>query len=115
MLHASGAQVAFRFNSYVALALAERLAGIQGVAWVALLVALCVLLCNIAAVAWPLARLAATFLARAGEEPADHQHGGGSGLQPARPEAARISPPPRWCASALPSAAAGPDGGGRGP
>lgn len=55
MLHASGAQVAFRFNSYVALALAERLAGIQGVAWVALLVALCVPLCNIAAV-WPLAR-----------------------------------------------------------
>ncbi|WP_298832711.1 AEC family transporter [uncultured Piscinibacter sp.] len=54
-LHASGAQVAFRFNSYVALALAERLAGIQGVAWVALLVALCVPLCNIAAV-WPLAR-----------------------------------------------------------
>jgi hypothetical protein len=54
-LHASGAQVAFRFNSYVALALAERLAGIQGVAWIALLVALCVPLCNVAAV-WPLAR-----------------------------------------------------------
>ena len=53
--HASGAQTAFRFNSYVALALAERLAGTQGVAWVALLVALCVPLCNIAAV-WPLAR-----------------------------------------------------------
>jgi predicted permease len=54
-LHASGAQVSFRFNSYVALALAERLAGTQGVAWVALLVALCVPVCNIAAV-WPLAR-----------------------------------------------------------
>jgi len=54
-LHASGAQVSFRFNSYVALALSERLAGTQGVAWVALLVALCVPLCNIAAV-WPLAR-----------------------------------------------------------
>lgn len=53
--HASGAQVAFRFNSYVALALAERLGGAQGVAWTALLVALCVPLCNIAAV-WPLAR-----------------------------------------------------------
>lgn len=53
--HASGAQVAFRFNSYVALALAERLAGAQGVAWVALLVALCVPICNVAAV-WPLAR-----------------------------------------------------------
>ncbi|HXD07811.1 MAG TPA: AEC family transporter [Burkholderiaceae bacterium] len=55
VLHASGAQVAFRFNSYVALALAERLAGTQGVAWVALLVALCVPLCNVGAVL-PLAR-----------------------------------------------------------
>jgi predicted permease len=54
-LHASGAQIAFRFNSYVALALAERLAGTPGVAWTALLVALCVPLCNVAAV-WPLAR-----------------------------------------------------------
>lgn len=54
-LHASGAQTAFRFNSYVALALAERIAGSQGVAWTALLVALCVPLCNVAAV-WPLAR-----------------------------------------------------------
>ena len=55
LLHASGAQTAFRFNSYVALALAERLAGAQGVAWQALLMALCVPLCNVAAV-WPLAR-----------------------------------------------------------
>jgi predicted permease len=54
-LHASGAQIAFRFNSYVALALAERLAGSQGVAWTALLVSVCVPLCNVAAV-WPLAR-----------------------------------------------------------
>lgn len=54
-LHASGAQTAFRFNSYVALALAERLGGAQGVAWVALIVALCVPLANVAAV-WPLAR-----------------------------------------------------------
>ena len=53
--HASGAQTAFRFNSYVALALAERLAGAQGLAWQALLAALCVPVCNIAAV-WPLAR-----------------------------------------------------------
>jgi len=53
--HASGAQVAFRFNSFIALALAERLAGAQGVAWVALLIALCVPICNVAAV-WPLAR-----------------------------------------------------------
>jgi predicted permease len=54
-LHASGAQIAFRFNSYVALALSERLAGTQGVALVAVLIALFVPLCNIAAV-WPLAR-----------------------------------------------------------
>ncbi len=54
-LHASGAQTAFRFNSYVALALAERLAGTQGLAWVALLIALCVPVCNVAAVL-PLAR-----------------------------------------------------------
>ncbi len=54
-LHASGAQTAFRFNSYVALALAERLAGAPGLAWMALLVSVCVPLCNVAAV-WPLAR-----------------------------------------------------------
>jgi malonate transporter and related proteins len=54
-LHASGAQVAFRFNSFIALALAERLGGPAGLAWMALLIALCVPVCNIAAV-WPLAR-----------------------------------------------------------
>jgi predicted permease len=54
-LHASGAQVAFRFNSYVGLALAERIGGAQGVAFIAVLVALSVPLCNVAAV-WPLAR-----------------------------------------------------------
>jgi malonate transporter len=54
-LHASGAQTAFRFNSFIALALAERLGGPQGLAWMALLIALCVPLCNVAAV-WPLAR-----------------------------------------------------------
>lgn len=54
-LHASGAQTAFRFNTYVALAMAERLGGTQGVAWMALLVSVSVPLCNVAAV-WPLAR-----------------------------------------------------------
>ena len=54
-LHASGAQTAFRFNSFIALALAERLGGQQGVAWIALIIALCVPLCNVAAV-FPLAR-----------------------------------------------------------
>ena len=54
-LHASGAQTAFRFNSFIALALAERLGGPTGLAWMALCIALCVPLCNVAAV-WPLAR-----------------------------------------------------------
>lgn len=54
-LHASGAQTAFRFNSYIALALVERLHGATGLAWMGLLLALGVPLCNIAAV-WPLAR-----------------------------------------------------------
>lgn len=54
-LHASGAQVAFRFNSYIALALAERMGGSQGVVWIAVLIAICVPLCNAGAV-WSLAR-----------------------------------------------------------
>ena len=53
--HASGAQTSFRFNSFIGLALAERLGGPQGLAWMALCIALCVPLCNVAAV-WPLAR-----------------------------------------------------------
>jgi malonate transporter and related proteins len=55
LTHASGAQTAFRFNSYLALALAQRLGGAQGVAWIALLIAVSVPVCNVAAV-WPLAR-----------------------------------------------------------
>jgi malonate transporter len=62
-LHASGAQTAFRFNSYVALALSERIAGGPGLAWMALLVAVCVPLCNVAAV-WPLARMGGQGFAR---------------------------------------------------
>jgi malonate transporter len=54
-LHASGAQTAFRFNSYVALALADRLGGAPAVASMALIVSLVVPVCNVAAV-WPLAR-----------------------------------------------------------
>ena len=53
--HASGAQTAYRFNSFIGLALAERLGGPQGLAWMALCIALCVPLANVAAV-WPLAR-----------------------------------------------------------
>ena len=55
VLHASGAQVAYRFNSYVALAVVERLAGAPGLASIAVVVSLVVPLCNVAAV-WPLAR-----------------------------------------------------------
>jgi malonate transporter and related proteins len=53
--HAAGAQIAFRFNSYIALALAERLGGAGGVAAMAVILAVVVPLCNVAAV-WPLAR-----------------------------------------------------------
>jgi predicted permease len=55
--HASGAQTAYRFNSYVALALAARLGGSEGLAGMALLLAVCVPVVNVAAV-WPLSRLA---------------------------------------------------------
>ena len=52
---ASGAQCAFRFNSYIALAVADRLGGAPAVSLVAVLIAFGVPLCNAAAV-WPLAR-----------------------------------------------------------
>jgi len=55
--HAAGAQVAFRFNSFIVLALAERLAGAQGVLMVSILIGVCVPLVNVAAV-WPMARAA---------------------------------------------------------
>jgi len=61
--HAASAQVAFRFNSFIALALAERLAGAQGLLLIAVLIGVCVPLFNVAAV-WPMARHAKTnFLA----------------------------------------------------
>ena len=53
--HAAGAQVAFRFNSFIGLALAERLAGSQGLLMIAVLIGVCVPLLNVAAV-WPMAR-----------------------------------------------------------
>jgi malonate transporter len=57
--HAASAQVAFRFNSFIALALAERLAGAQGLLLIAVLIGVCVPLFNVAAV-WPMARHAQT-------------------------------------------------------
>lgn len=53
--HAGSAQVAFRFNSFIALALAEKLAGSQGLLLIAVLIGVCVPLFNVAAV-WPMAR-----------------------------------------------------------
>ncbi|KQT11170.1 AEC family transporter [Ramlibacter sp. Leaf400] len=57
--HAAAAQVAFRFNSFIGLALAERLAGPQGLQLIAVLIGVCVPLLNIGAV-WPMARHAGT-------------------------------------------------------
>ena len=53
--HAASAQVAFRFNSFIALAIAERLAGPQGLLLIAVLIGVCVPVFNVAAV-WPMAR-----------------------------------------------------------
>lgn len=53
--HASSAQIAFRFNSFIGLAIAERLAGPQGLQLIAVLIGVCVPLFNVAAV-WPMAR-----------------------------------------------------------
>ncbi len=53
--HAAAAQVAFRFNSFIGLALAERLAGTAGLQAIAVLIGVCVPLLNVAAV-WPMAQ-----------------------------------------------------------
>jgi hypothetical protein len=53
--HAASAQIAFRFNSFIALALAERLAGAEGLLLIAILIGVCVPLFNVGAV-WPMAR-----------------------------------------------------------
>lgn len=53
--HAASAQIAFRFNSFIGLALAERLAGPQGLVLIAVLIGVCVPLFNVGAV-WPMAR-----------------------------------------------------------
>jgi predicted permease len=53
--HAASAQIAFRFNSFIGLALADRLAGPTGLQLIAVLIGVCVPLFNVAAV-WPMAR-----------------------------------------------------------
>ncbi|MDP2985205.1 AEC family transporter, partial [Hydrogenophaga sp.] len=54
-LHAASAQVGFRFNSFIALALAEKVAGAPGLLMIAVLIGVCVPLFNVGAV-WPMAR-----------------------------------------------------------
>lgn len=61
--HAASAQVAFRFNSFICLALAERLAGAPGLLMIAVLIGVCVPLLNVAAV-WPMARHAQSGFVR---------------------------------------------------
>ena len=61
--HAGAAQIAFRFNSFICLAMAERLAGAQGLLLIAVLIGVCVPLMNVAAV-WPMARHAQTGFVR---------------------------------------------------
>jgi malonate transporter len=61
--HAASTQVAFRFNSFICLALAERLAGAEGLLLIAVLIGVCVPIFNIAAV-WPMARHAQTGFVR---------------------------------------------------
>ena len=52
--HAASVQVGFRFNSFIGLAIAERLGGTSGLLMIALLIGLSVPVFNIAAV-WPMA------------------------------------------------------------
>ncbi len=61
--HAASAQVAFRFNSFIGLALAERLAGPEGLQLLAVLIGFCVPLFNVGAV-WPMARHAQRSVGR---------------------------------------------------
>ena len=53
--HAGSAQVAFRFNSFIGLAMAERLAGAEGLLLISVLIGVCVPMFNVAAV-WPMTR-----------------------------------------------------------
>ena len=53
--HAASAQVAFRFNSFIGLALADRLAGSEGLLLISVLIGVCVPMFNMAAV-WPMTR-----------------------------------------------------------
>src|SRR3990167_8600433 len=54
-LHAASAQSGFCFNSFIALALADKVAGPQGLQLIAVIIGVCVPLFNVGAV-WPMAR-----------------------------------------------------------
>jgi predicted permease len=62
--HAAGAQVAFRFNTFIGLALVERLAGPPGMQMLAILMGFCIPVLNTGAV-WPMARQAGTHFGSA--------------------------------------------------
>ncbi|MEY2617158.1 MAG: hypothetical protein RL522_160 [Pseudomonadota bacterium] len=62
--HAAGAQTAFRFNSFIGLALVDRMAGPQGMQMLAILMGFCIPLLNTGAV-WPMARQSGTHLGAA--------------------------------------------------
>ena len=61
--HAAVAQIGFRFNTFLAFAIAERLAGAEGLALLAVIAAFCIPVFNVAAV-WPMARHAERHFAR---------------------------------------------------
>ena len=61
--HAACAQIGFRFNSFIALAIAERLAGPEGLLLIAVLIGVCVPIYNMAAI-WPMARHSETHFGR---------------------------------------------------
>ena len=61
--HAACAQIGFRFNSFIALAMAERLAGPEGLLLIAVLIGVCVPIYNMAAI-WPMARHSETNFGR---------------------------------------------------
>ena len=61
--HAACAQIGFRFNSFIALAMAERLAGPEGLLMIAVLIGVCVPVFNMAAI-WPMARHSQTNFGR---------------------------------------------------
>jgi len=53
--HAASAQISFRFNSFIALALVERLTGAEGLLLISVLIGFCVPMFNVGAI-WPMAR-----------------------------------------------------------